>query len=269
MDKNTAFAKLSRFKELLQIWEYGTPTSEIRSEINRNIPSVKQLIIKAGVSKSITVAPPPVIGGLVMKNIDPFTCIFEPPYGLSVIDLIIDSVDETIGIIEANNSFFDEPRIESQKEHSKKEVSNKIFIVHGRNNELKETTARFIEKLGLTPIVLHEQSNKGKTIIEKFEEYSCVNFAVILMTPDDIGYFYQDENNKKYRARQNVVFELGYFIGRLGRTNVAAIVKGDIEIPTDIDGVVYIGVDNNDAWKMLLAKEIKAAGFKIDLNKLL
>ena len=100
------------------------------------------------------------------------------------------------------------------------------------------------------------------------DSYSDVDFAVVLMTPDDIGYLANEESFAKYRARQNVVFELGYFIGKLGRTHVVAIVKGDIEIPTDISGVLYIGVDNNDAWKMMLAKEIKGVGYNIDLNKL-
>ena len=121
----------------------------------------------------------------------------------------------------------------------------------------------------MIPVILHEQANQGKTIIEKFEDYSDVDFAVVLMTPDDIGYLANEESFAKYRARQNVVFELGYFIGKLGRTHVAAIVKGDIEIPTDISGVLYIGVDNNDAWKMMLAKEIKGVGYNIDLNKLI
>jgi predicted nucleotide-binding protein len=121
----------------------------------------------------------------------------------------------------------------------------------------------------LTPIILHEQTNEGKTIIEKFEDYADVNFAIVLMTPDDLCCLVDNENVKSYRARQNVIFELGYFIGKLGRKNVAAIVKGEVDIPTDISGVVYIGMDNQDAWKMLLAKEIKAAGFNIDLNRLL
>jgi predicted nucleotide-binding protein len=266
--KRSALETLDSFKCLLQKWD-DTPTSNIRGEINRKIHPVKQLIKKAGVSKSFTISPPPAIGGLIMRNVDPFTCIFDPPYGLSVVDIIIDSIDEAMGIIESDNSFFDEPQHENKQSFKKATTSNRIFIVHGRNNELKETAARFIEKLGLIPIILHEQTNKGKTIIEKFEDYSDVGFAIVLMTPDDIGYLLEDENNKKQRARQNVVFELGYFIGKLGRTKVAAIVKGNIEVPTDINGVVYIGVDNGETWKILLAKEIKGAGFDIDLNKLL
>jgi predicted nucleotide-binding protein len=267
-ERKSAIEKLEYFKTLLNEWEYGNPTTQTRSNINKNIPYITGLLRSAGTSKSVTISPPPMVGGLIMKNLNPFDCIFDAPYGLSVVPCIIDSIDATIGIIETNDSFFDNTQSPIKKDDKKNNVkSNRIFIVHGRNNELKETTARFLEKLGLTPIILHEQLNHGKTIIEKFEDYSDVGFAIVLMTPDDMGYF-TEENTPKCRARQNVVFELGYFIGKLGRTNVAAIIKGDIEIPTDISGVLYIGVDNSDAWKMMLAKEIKGAGYSIDLNKL-
>lgn len=267
--KETAIKKLEEFKNLLNTWEYGDPTNSIRSEINKRLPSVRQLVIKAGTLKTFTIAPPPMIGGLIMKNVDPFTCIFEPPYRQSVVPMLNDAIDEAIGVFETHDDLFKEKKIDKHTPVAKPTKSNRIFVVHGRNNELKETTARFLEKLDLVPVILHEQTNKGKTIIEKFEEYSDVGFAVVLMTPDDVGRLADEDKSLKFRARQNVVFELGYFIGKLGRMNVAAIVKGDIEIPTDINGVVYIGVDNSEAWKLLLAKEIKAAGFNIDLNKLI
>ncbi len=270
-DRKIAIDKLESFKRLLKKWEYGKPTNQTRSDINKNIASVRQLLCQTGSFKTITISPPPMIGGLVMQNIDPLNYIFEPPYGKSVITVLTDSIDEAIGVIESDENFFKELNEEKKSipKKASKELSKRIFIVHGRNNELKETTARFVEKLGLIPIILHEQLNQGKTIIEKFEDYSDVDFAIVLMTPDDIGYFASESNSSKHRARQNVVFELGYFIGKLGRTHVAAIVKGEIEIPTDISGILYIEVDNNDAWKMMLAKEIKGAGYNIDLNKLL
>ena len=267
MNTKEAITILESFKRLLEQWEYGNPTSKTRSEINKNIPVVRKLLQLTGTSKSITIGPPPAIGGPIFRNIDIFTCIFEPPYGESVVPIITDSIDEAIGVIESDPSLFKIKEHESSTKNRKQ--SKRVFIVHGRDNELKETVARFIEKIDLSPILLHEQSNKGKTIIEKFEECSDVGFAVVLMTPDDIGYNTQTPDEKKSRARQNVVFELGYFIGKLGRTRVAAIVKGDIEIPTDISGVVYIGVDGGGAWKFALAKEIKAAGYNIDLNKVI
>ena len=144
--------------------------------------------------------------------------------------------------------------------------TNEIFIVHGKDNETKETIARFLEHLGLKPVILHEQLNQGRTIIEKFEQHAQVGFAVALLTPDDVGALQEDARNLKPRARQNVVFELGYFIGRLGRERVCALTKGQPEIPSDYSGVVYISMES-DAWKMELFKELKAASFDVDANK--
>lgn len=269
MENNeSAIQKLEDFKKLLHLWEYNKRTSTLRSEINKRISIARQLVLKVGALKTLTIGPPPALGGLLMKNVDPFTCIFEPPYRQSVVPILIDCIDEAIGVYESNPEIFKEKK-ETEIVSEKTTKSNRIFVVHGRDNELKETTARFLEKLNLVPVILHEQTNKGKTIIEKFEEYSDVGFAIVLMTPDDVGHITDKKEDWKHRARQNVVFELGYFIGKLGRMNVAAIVKSDIEIPTDISGVVYIGVDNSEMWKLLLAKEIKAAGIEIDLNKLI
>ncbi len=114
---------------------------------------------------------------------------------------------------------------------------------------------------------MHEQPNTGKTIIEKFEHYSNVSFAIVLLTPDDIGAAKDDQSNKKQRARQNVILELGYFLGKLGRDRVCALYKSDVEIPSDYKGVLFIPMDDKGAWKMLLAKEIKQAKIDVDLNK--
>jgi predicted nucleotide-binding protein len=141
---------------------------------------------------------------------------------------------------------------------------SKVFIVHGHNGELRERVARIIERQGLTAVVLNEQSNQGKTIIEKLEVEGSAAGAVCLFTADDEGRA-QAEQSAKPRARQNVVFEAGYFIGRLGRENVAILVDKDIEIPSDLQGVVYTGTDN---WEFSLLKELKSMGYSIDLNKL-
>lgn len=166
--------------------------------------------------------------------------------------------------VEKNNIIYDD----DSKVTENKTKYDEVFIVHGKDNEAKQETARFIEKLGLKAIILHEQVSENKTIIEKIEKYSNVGYAIILYTPCDVG----NEKNKKplnSRARQNVVFEHGYFIGKLSRKNVCALLKGDIEKPNDISGVVYIEMDNNGYWKMELAREMKSVGFQIDLNKLL
>lgn len=144
-----------------------------------------------------------------------------------------------------------------------------VFIVHGHNEEVKVKVARFIEKLGFEPIILHEQASSGATIIEKIEEYSNVGFGVVLYTACDIGSKASKEPDLKSRARQNVVFEHGYLIGSLGRNNVCALVQGELELPNDISGVVYAPIDQSDAWQLQLAKELKKSGYDVDMNRLL
>lgn len=143
---------------------------------------------------------------------------------------------------------------------------NKVFIVHGRDNETKQEVARFIEKMGFEPIILHEQSSSGMTIIEKIEKYTNVGFGIVLYTPCDKGYEKDSSKEIKSRARQNVVFEHGFLISKLGRNNVCALVKDDIEKPNDISGVVYITFDSNGGWKIPLAKEMKSSGYEVDFN---
>lgn len=149
-----------------------------------------------------------------------------------------------------------------------KSLSKDIFIVHGHDDAAKQEVARLIEKLGVHAIILHEQPDKGRTIIEKFEHHADVGFAVVLLTPDDVGHPNNEPAKAKPRARQNVVLELGYFIGILGRSHVCALLKGGIEMPTDYSGVLYTSMDDAGAWKFKLAAEIKAAGIDVDLNKL-
>ena len=147
--------------------------------------------------------------------------------------------------------------------------TKKVFIVHGHDNAAKEAVARYLEKLGLTPVVLHELPNKGRTIIEKFEDYSDVGFAVVLLTPDDEGGLRTQPSNRNPRARQNVVLELGYFLGAIGRERVCALKSESVEIPSDYEGVVFTEFDEAGGWKLQLAGELKACGFDIDANLLI
>ena len=152
---------------------------------------------------------------------------------------------------------------------SKSEVNRKdIFIVHGHNEEVKHNVARVIEKLKINPIILNEQSNEVLTIIEKFEKYSNVSFAVVLLTYDDFGNSKSNDKSNK-RARQNVILELGYFIAKLGRQNVMPFYEDDVELPSDISGVLYTKIDNSENWKFRLVKELKTAGFNVDANDIL
>ena len=145
--------------------------------------------------------------------------------------------------------------------------SNKIFIVHGHDGEARETVARFLEAIGLEPIILHEQANKGRTIIEKVEANSDVSFAVVLLTPDDEGC--SKGGVPKPRARQNVLLELGYFIGRLGRDRVCALKRGAVEIPSDFAGVVWEPMDAGSGWKQARGRELEAAGHTVDWNRVM
>jgi predicted nucleotide-binding protein len=145
-----------------------------------------------------------------------------------------------------------------------------VFLVHGHDGEVKETVARFLEKLDLEPIILHEQANKGRTIIEKFEVSSKdVAFAVVLLTPDDIGCSAAKPTDLQPRARQNVILELGYFVGRLTRTRVCALHKGGVELPSDFQGIVYIEFDSAGAWRAKLAQEFVEAKLTINLEGLI
>lgn len=162
-------------------------------------------------------------------------------------------------------------RAKEKKSEKKSEIitqNNKIFIVHGHDDEMKVKVTRFIERIGLIPIILHEQASKGQTIIEKIDEYTDVRHGIVLYSPCDLGKSKNDTELKE-RARQNVVFEHGYLIGRLGKNRVTALNKGNIEIPSDIGGVIYITYDNHEGWQMKLGKELKANELEINLNNLL
>ncbi len=202
-----------------------------------------------------------------MHGVNPFNYIFEDVYGHNLAQVVIDMVDQTIGVIQSGK--FTERKEQLQRTLGPKGPisGSKVFLVHGHDEAARESVARFLEKLGLEPIILHEQANAGKTIIEKVEQYSEVAFAVVLLTPDDLGAEKGNESNLNPRARQNVILELGYFLGKLKRENVAALIKGNIEKPSDYDGVMYIPMESGGAWKLELAKELKSAGLNIDLNK--
>ena len=144
--------------------------------------------------------------------------------------------------------------------------SQRVFIVHGHDGEARESLARFVERLGLETVILHEQAGRSRTIIEKLEDHSDVDFAVILLTPDDVGAAKASETNLKPRARQNVILELGFFVGKLGRDRVCALYADGVELPSDVLGVQYIELRRG--WEMELGRELRAAAFDIDMNRL-
>ena len=140
-----------------------------------------------------------------------------------------------------------------------------VFVVHGHDNERKLEVAGFIEGVtGKRPTILDERSNRGRTIIEKLGEHAAeAGFAVVLLTADDVGGV--DEASLRPRARQNVVLELGLFLGLLGRSGVVALCEEGVETPSDIDGVLHVSFAEN--WQIKLANEMTAAEIELDLNK--
>lgn len=153
-----------------------------------------------------------------------------------------------------------------------KKSSNKVFVVHGHDSELKNDIDIFLRDIGLEPVILHRQADEGQTVVEKFEKHSDVSYAFILLTPDDVGmtvaqYNKQDKRDDyELRARQNVIFEFGYFAAKLGRRNVCCIYKEGVTLPNDIAGLLYKKVtDTIDSIGYEIIKELKAVGLKIEV----
>ena len=149
----------------------------------------------------------------------------------------------------------------------KEKDKNKVFIVHGHDAGMKNTIARFLEQQDLEAIILHEQDDEGDTIIEKFEKYSDVDYAIVLYAKDDKCEG-DDKGVFEYRARQNVVFEHGYMISKLGRSKVCAIVEDGVTLPGDTSGQIYVKMDKEDGWKIKLAKRMEKQGIKIDFERI-
>ncbi len=143
-----------------------------------------------------------------------------------------------------------------------------VFIVHGRDDGMREAVARFIGSIGFTPVILHEQANQGRTVIEKLEsEGGGAGFAIVLLSPEDEGCLKGERPTA--RARQNVLLELGYFIGTLGRRRVCALQRGELDVPSDFVGVVYERFDETGGWKQVIGRELQAAGYEIDWNSIM
>lgn len=178
-------------------------------------------------------------------------------------------IEKTIAELEGYKEFFEEyssPELVENLKENQRVPMNKVFIVHGHNGELKESVARLIERQNIEAIILSEQANSGNTIIEKFEKNSDVQAAICLFTEDDIAKVNDERAEYKKRARQNVVFEAGYFMGKLSRKRVILVANKDVEMPSDLQGVIYTSTNN---WNVDVLKELMEMGFDIDMNKLL
>jgi len=175
------------------------------------------------------------------------------------LELLNDGVlpDETTAAVPASSS------VQAQ-------YSNRVFIVYGHDTEAREQLELLLRRLKLEPVVLQNLPAAGDTIIEKLEANTNVTFACALLTPDDEGHVRDEPDKKRYRARQNVVLELGMFLAALGRKRVAILHKGDIELPSDINGLLYIPFTKRvDEVKERLAADLQEAGFTINIKDLL
>lgn len=150
---------------------------------------------------------------------------------------------------------------EIERDEIKEIEGDTVFIIHGHDNELKTEVQLLLTRAGVNNIVLHEQPDKGRNIIDKLvEESNNSNYAIALLSPDDIL------NDGSKRARQNVILEVGYFIGQLGKERVRLLKKGNIEIPSDLQGVLYEQHDPTGSWKMKICKELIAVGIHVDME---
>lgn len=192
-------------------------------------------------------------------------------------------LDNDIKIIEYNNSHnvliqgrepekTEVEKIFSSYERSKKMDNTKIFVVYGHDETAKTQLEVFLRRLNLEPIMLNSLPSEGRTIIEKLEHYTnkC-SYAIVLATPDDLGYPVGKEDEKHYRARQNVVLELGMLLSILGRERVAILIKNQVKMerPSDIQGLIYIPFENNiEDAKISLCKELQANGYNVDIQNM-
>ena len=180
--------------------------------------------------------------------------------------------DVTDDLIKGPPGYKKKEYLNQKKEQPSPIITNKVFIVHGHDHALKNDLEIFLKNVGLQPIVLHRQPDEGLTIIEKLQKYTDVQYSFVLLTPDDVGYSIEEvqklekDRTLEYRARQNVIFEFGYLIGRLGRNRVCCIYKEKIILPTDISGLLYKKITTSiEDIGYPIIKELKTAGYQLNL----
>ena len=181
----------------------------------------------------------------------------------------LDSIIERLELFPLASAQRSEASIDAQEEISPAR-SRKVFVVHGHDEVAKTNLEVFLHEIGLEPVVLHRQADEGLTIIEKFEKHSEVGYAFILLTPDEIAYLKSDEvkpegqRRKEARARPNVIFEFGYFVGKLGRSRVCCLYTGDVALPSDVSGMIYKKFGSSiDEVAYSIIKDLKASGYAI------
>lgn len=258
---NTAIYSFENIKKIVRgnEWEVKENVSDLQNQAADAIGILSPILDK--LAKRI------IYWGSPSRRIDIFqeSLTIYDSIGSGILDNSIAELKIVRAQIKQYGYIQNKKNIKSQKALKMNDI--KVFIVHGHNDTIKLNVARTLEKLGLEPIILHEQANAGKTIIEKFETHSNVEFAIILLTADDEGKS-KKETISKYRARQNVILEMGYFIGKLGRDRICVLYEDGVEYPSDLYGLVYTLIDGHNAWRYKLCDELKAAGYNVSKDKL-
>lgn len=191
-----------------------------------------------------------------------------PEYRADVVESVTTGKERALSLLEqAVGGLVERLQISpAEPLQQKHQPDGKVFLVHGRDDVAKNEVALFLQRIGLDAVVLHLKPNRGRHLLTKFREVSeGASFAVVLMNADDEGGLAGQPPQQ--RARQNVVFELGYFIGKLGPENVAALIVEGVEKPSDFDGIAYIGYNSRGGWKSELARELHAARIPFEHSK--
>lgn len=180
----------------------------------------------------------------------------------------LSSIKERVPLYPVAKSVAVTPKESAPKEDK---TIDAIFIVHGHDDALKLGVDSFLRRATkIEPLILHNQPNRGRTLIEKLEVTGArAGYAVVLLTADDLGAEKAKAKQLEPRARQNVVFEFGFFVRALGRDHVAVIYEPGVELPTDLKGLAYIEYDRGGAWRNDLLRELREVGVSVDANALL
>jgi predicted nucleotide-binding protein len=194
---------------------------------------------------------------------------FSKSTGKTIDDVGFNSLLGHIEILEDTLPAIFESNKRQENDNKTEEIKDdkKVFIVHGRDKKALLETETILRRMGLNPIILNRVANNGMTLIEKFEKYSNVRYAVVLLTPDDVGALYEDVLQYQFRARQNVIFELGFFYAKLGRSNVCCLMRSSVEKPSDIDGIAYLPYrESVEEIELSLLKEFKEAKLEVQIS---
>ena len=234
---------------------------ELRKRINETKPRAHDLLNECDVPTVVTVYPPPAIGGPIIR-VPLFDLVTQNRlYKRMGTEEFADKIDQAIGVLKTNPPSSATRQLAGSADRANDSLpSYEVFIVHG-HDELNTLKLKDLlrERWDIETIILSSKPGRGRTLIEKFEqEAPKAGFAIVLFTPDD---FVQVSDTNYFQARPNVIFEIGWFYGRLGRDKVCILFKKGTSIPSDLDGINRIEFGDSVHEKALeIESELKAAG---------